>query len=151
MQTRICQLVGTGIVRYVGVTYNYSLSAFEKLTLKQQREELLNISQSASTAAKLDGPTTTFYCLMPTSHWSKGRGVIIELLIQVLNLSPEDCKVMDRLVNRLVVDKNLKWGILTTATNEELAGLQLDTAVSICSNQKIPVRLRPMKIPKGNS
>lgn len=141
MQTKICQSVGTGIVRYIGETYNFSLSAFASLTHERKMEIVSSISQSVSTAAKLEGHTTTLYYLTQISKQSRKRGVRMYLFIQTVLLSPESSKVMDGLIQyvRGEAESNPKkwlWGIYTTATKEELQARQSVTVLSTSSNQK---------------
>lgn len=154
MQTKICQSVGEGIARYVGRTYNYSLSAFEKLTAKAKREEILNISRSVSMAAGLQGRITIFYCLTPISSISKGRGVLIEILIQEEFLSPENLKVMDRCVDHIRSyvkgRKHFIWGAYTMETSEVLAKPPLATVANTSLNPKTTASQRMMTV-FGNS
>ena len=141
MQTKICQSVGTGIVRYIGETYNFSLNAFGSLTKGRQTEIISSISQSVSTAAKLEGHTTTLYYLTHVSSVSKKRGVRLYMFIQTVFLSPEQSATMDKLLKYVAGEarsKPKKWisGIFTTATKEELQGLQSDIVSNTSSNQK---------------
>src|SRR5688572_33455359 len=124
---RINQSPQTGIIHFSNTTYKHSFTdcAKSKDVRRNVIKDLYAISRQASTAAKLEGHTITYFCITQPRKKSRKHGLQIDLYIAPINSNAEES--LESLIKSYANLNKWQSGMFTTVDKSVLSQLSVPT------------------------